>query len=585
MSTTVKAASAPARFVDERLASSNFVRRNIRKVFPDHWSFMLGEIALYSFIILLLSGTFLTFWFKPSMVEVVYDGSYAGLRDVTMSEAFASTLDISFEVRGGLLMRQIHHWAALLFVASMSVHLLRIFFTGAFRKPREINWVIGVALLTLGLLEGFAGYSLPDDLLSGTGLRIAEGIMLSIPVVGTYVSSFVFGGEFPGDDFIARLYTVHVLLIPGLILALITAHLMMVWYQKHTQFPGPGRTETNVVGYPLFPVYTAKAGGFFFVVFGVTALMGAFMQINPVWLFGPYDPTKVTAGTQPDWYIGWLDGMLRIMPNWETRLFGVTLSWNVLTPAVLVPGLIFTLMALYPWIEQFVTGDRREHHLLDRPRNQPVRTALGVMALTFYCLVWLGGGNDFIATIFNIPINYITRFLQVAVFVLPPLMFVLTKRICIGLQRRDRDKLLHGRETGIIKRLPHGEFIEVHAPIDEDAAWELTADERQSPHQLGPPVDANGVPAPHRRIEQVRARMSRFYFGDVVPKPTREELEHAHGGNGHAQLPPEVAATLPTGGASEAVDAPGDGQPSAGRPPAGASTPEHAGRRSGSSAS
>ena len=274
-------AGKTANEIDERYGSANFVKRSARKIFPDHWSFMLGEIALYSFIILLLTGTFLTLWFKPSSGIVVYDGSYVPLEGLEMSEAYASTLEISFDVRGGLLIRQIHHWAALIFVAAMVVHMPRVFFTGAFRKPREANWIIGVILLTLSFIEGLAGYSLPDDLLSGTGLRITEGVLLSLPVVGTYVSYFLFGGQFPGEDIIPRLFTVHVLLIPGIFLALITVHLMLVWYQKHTQYPLPGRTEKNAVGYPFFPVYTAKAGGFFFITFGVTTLLSAFVADQP----------------------------------------------------------------------------------------------------------------------------------------------------------------------------------------------------------------------------------------------------------------------------------------------------------------
>ncbi|MGN6089814.1 MAG: cytochrome bc1 complex cytochrome b subunit, partial [Actinomycetales bacterium] len=317
MSTTTTASGHTARrqtsgaqsavnYVDDRVGILKVAKSGLRKVFPDHWSFLLGEIALYSFVILLLTGVFLTLWFTPSAGEVVYHGGYQPLAGVKMSQAYESSLRISFDIRGGLVIRQIHHWAALLFVASMTVHMFRVFFTGAFRKPREFNWVIGVTLLILGILEGFAGYSLPDDLLSGTGLRIAEGILLGIPVVGTYLSFFLFGGEFPGDIIISRLYIVHVLLIPGIILALIPAHLMMIWYQKHTQYPGVGRTEENVVGYRLFPIYTAKAGGFFFVVFGLTVILSAVAQINPVWLFGPYTPTEITAGAQPDWYMGWL---------------------------------------------------------------------------------------------------------------------------------------------------------------------------------------------------------------------------------------------------------------------------------------
>ena len=297
---------------------------SLRKVFPDHWSFLLGEIALWSFVVLLVTGVFLTLWFDPSMAEVTYQGSYDQLRGVPMSAAFASTLDISFDVRGGLLLRQMHHWAAHIFIAAMLIHLLRHALTGSFRKPREINWVIGCLMLLLGTIEGFAGYSLPDDLLSGTGLRAADGFLKATPVVGTYLSFLLFGGEFPGDAAIPRLFILHVLLIPGLLVALVALHLILIVYHKHTQWPGPGRTEQNVVGYPFLPVYMAKAGAFFLIVFGVIALMGGLMSINPVWKYGPYDPTKITAGVQPDWYLAWPDGLLRIIPAWETHLWGHT---------------------------------------------------------------------------------------------------------------------------------------------------------------------------------------------------------------------------------------------------------------------
>ena len=516
-------------WVDDRIGSAKYLKKQLGKVFPEHWSFMLGEIALYSFIILLLSGTFLSLWFKPSMIEVVYDGSYLPLNGVKMSEAYASTLDISFDIRGGLLMRQIHHWAALFFVAAISVHLLRVFFTGAFRKPRETNWIIGVGLLTLGLLEGFAGYSLPDDLLSGTGLRIAQGIMLSLPVVGTYLSFFIFGGEFPGSDFIPRLYTVHVLLVPGIILALITVHLMLVWYQKHTQFPGKGRTERNVVGFPLFPIYMAKAGGFFFVVFGITALMGALFQINPIWLYGPYVPDQITAGSQPDWYIGWLEGALRMMPNIEINIANHwTLSLNVLFPAVILPGIIFTLMALYPFIERWATGDPRPHHLLDRPRNAPTRTAIGVMSLTFYCLLWAQGGNDLIASTFDIDVFHITWFMRVAIFVLPPIAFVITKRVCFGLQRRDRDKLLHGYESGIIKRLPDGKYYDQHEPIgDEERALLLVRAQMPEPLPMPEKYDENGIRQKNYLLKKTQAKLSHFFYGERIPMPDQAEIDEA----------------------------------------------------------
>jgi ubiquinol-cytochrome c reductase cytochrome b subunit len=324
----------------------------LRKAFPDHWSFLLGEIALYSFVVLLLTGVWLTLFFHPSMTEVVYDGSYRPLDGVRMSEAYRSTLHIGFDVRGGLLIRQLHHWAALVFLAAIGVHLLRVFFTGAFRRPREVNWMIGVTLFLLALAEGFAGYSLPDDLLSGTGLRIAQGIMLSIPVVGTYISMFAFGAEFPGHDLIPRLYSLHILLIPGLLLALVTAHLILVFYLKHTHWTGRGRSNRNAVGKPMFPQFVASSSGLFLIVFGVLTLLAGVAQINPVWAYGPYRADVVSTGSQPDWYVGFLEGSLRLVPPWETAVAGHTVMWNVLLPAVVLPLALFAVLYAYPFLER-----------------------------------------------------------------------------------------------------------------------------------------------------------------------------------------------------------------------------------------
>jgi ubiquinol-cytochrome c reductase cytochrome b subunit len=512
-----------ANFVDERTGAAKWLKKNLTKVFPDHWSFLLGEIVLYSFIILLATGTFLTFWFDPSQKEVIYNGAYEPLKGLKMSAAYESTLHLSFDVRGGLLMRQIHHWAAIIFMAGMIVHLLRVFFTGAFRKPREINWVIGVGLLTLGIVEGFLGYSLPDDLLSGTGIRIAEAIIQAIPVVGSYLAFFAFGGPFPGESFIPRIYTVHVLLLPGIFLALITAHLMLVWYQKHTQYPGPGRTEKNVVGYPLMPVYMAKAGGFFFVVFGVIALLGAVASINPIWLYGPYTPGQISAGSQPDFYMGWLDGLVRMAPPLETHAFGHTISWNILLPGLILPGLMFTPMAIYPWIESWITGDKREHHLLDRPRNNPNRTALGAGAIAFTAVAFINGGNDLIATHFSLSINQIMWMARIGIFVVPFIVFHVTKRICLSLQRADRELVLHGRETGRLVRLPHGEFVEVHEPLSKEEIWKLTSHEQQGQLEV-PKVDANGVRRPSALKAKLRESWSRAN-AEQIPKPTALELE------------------------------------------------------------
>ncbi|MFI0778830.1 cytochrome bc complex cytochrome b subunit [Streptomyces sp. NPDC021212] len=523
-----------ADWADGRLGIYSLARANMRKIFPDHWSFMLGEVALYSFIIIILTGVYLTLFFHPSMEEVVYHGPYVPMQGVRMSEAFASTLDISFEVRGGLLIRQIHHWAALVFLCAMFVHMMRVFFTGAFRKPREINWLFGFLLFFLGMLTGFTGYSLPDDLLSGTGLRFIEGVFLSIPVVGTYISMFVFGGEFPGMDLISRLYPVHVLLLPGIMLGLLVAHLILVFYHKHTQYPGAGKTNKNVVGMPLLPVYMAKAGGFFFLVFGVIAVISAIATINPIWTIGPYRPDQVSTGAQPDWYMGFAEGLVRVMPGWEITAWGHTLVLGVFIPIVAFPLVLFAI-GLYPFIEAWISGDKREHHILDRPRNAPTRTAFGVAWLTAYFVMLIGGGNDLWATHFQLSINSITWFVRIAFFAGPAIAFVVTRRICMGLQRRDKEKVLHGRETGIIKRLPHGEFIEVHEPLTQEQLHVLTQHEQPKAYEIGPEVDENGVRRKVKASQKLRARLSKSYYGKdaFIPKPTSEEYKEITSGHGH----------------------------------------------------
>lgn len=511
-----------AKFFDDRLNIAKPIRVQLNKVFPDHWSFMMGEIALYSFIILLLTGTYLTFFFDPSMAETTYNGRYVPMQGVEMSKAYASTLDISFDVRGGLVIRQIHHWAALLFLAAMLIHMFRVFFTGAFRKPREMNWLIGLGLIGLGIIEGFAGYSLPDDLLSGTGLRIADAIMLSIPVVGTWVSFLIFGGPFPGDVIIERFYIAHVLLIPAILAALIGAHLALVVRQKHTQFPGHGRTEHTVSGERVFPLYAAKAGGFFFIVFGVCAALGGLAQVNPVWLFGPYTPSQVSSGSQPDWYMMFLDGSTRLFPSWEIRLWGHTLP-PLFWPTVVLPGILFTLAGAYPFIEAKMTKDTKKHHLLQRPRDVPVRTGLGCMAITFYIVLFLSGGNDIIAKAFDISLNAMTWGGRIALLILPPLAYLVAYRVCLGLQRHDREVLEHGVETGMIKMLPSGEFIEVHQPLsptDEHGHGKLSY---------------TGTPVPKRMNELGAAsplKHIRGFFYPVKEKPEiqaeLDELEQAH---------------------------------------------------------
>ena len=522
-------AGAAGVWVDERTGLAKGAAYMMKKVFPDHWSFMLGEVAMYSMIICLLTGVFLSFWFVPIAGQIPYNGSYLPLQGVIMSEAYNSTLAISFDIRGGLLIRQIHHWAALMFCVAITVHMLRVFLTGAFRKPRELNWVIGSILSMLAIVEGFAGYSLPDDLLSGTGIRAAEGFIRSIPLVGSYISYLLFGGTFPGEAIIPRLYSVHVLLLPAVLIGLFTAHIVLVMVHKHTQFPGPGRTNENVVGFPLMPVYTAKAGGFFFMVFGVLAIISALVTINPIWAYGPYDPSPVTAGSQPDWYMGFADGALRLLPGFlEFELFGFTWSMNVFLGAVALIPLMYTAAGVYPWIEAWVTGDKREHHLLDRPRNAPTRTAIGMAAFSFYVVLMFAAGNDIMAIRLQLSINDVTILFRMLVFVVPVIVFWVTRRICWSLQRHDREKVLHGRETGTIIRTAEGKFFERHEDIDAFERWPLVAFESPAPLALTDGADANGVSAKDAKKERRRVAWSNFYFKTRVEPVTPTELAAAH---------------------------------------------------------
>ena len=536
-SRTESAVAGTADYLDQRTGIAGAVKGFARKIFPDHWSFLLGEIALYSFVILIITGIFLTMFFVPSMGLVEYEGPVSTMNGQLMSEAFASTLRLSFEVPGGLLMRQIHHWAALLFMASIVTHMMRVFFTGAFRKPRELNWMVGFLLMILGLAAGFTGYSLPDDVLSGNGLRITDGVVKSIPLIGSYLSYFIFGGEFPGEDIIGRLFTLHILVVPGLILALVGLHLLFVVLHKHTQYPGGGRTDKNVVGFPLFPVYVAKAGGFFFIVFGVLALMGGTMAINNVWNYGPFDPSPVSAGAQPDWYMLFLEGSLRLMPGQaEFVIAGYTLSLNVIIPAMVVPGLLFTFLAVYPFLEAAVTKDKREHHVLDRPRNVPVRTGLGVAFLTAFIILALAGSNDLIATHFSLSINAITWVFRIALFVAPVLAFWITKRICLGLQRKDRELVLHGHETGRIVRFANGEYIEVHKPLAEEERWLRVNYDNRRPLEIEPREDSRGVRRKGFRKDQALQSLSKFFYEDRVEPVTPRELAAAHSHGEHDQL-------------------------------------------------
>jgi ubiquinol-cytochrome c reductase cytochrome b subunit len=484
---------------------------------------MLGEIALWSFVVVLISGTFLTFFFQASMVETYYTGAYDPMRGIPMSVAMESTLHISFDLRGGLLVRQLHHWAALTFVAGIGVHMLRVFFTGAFRKPRELNWVVGFILFVLAMAEGFTGYSLPDDVLSGNGLRIIDGMLKAVPVIGPWISYLLFGGEFPGHDIVGRLYALHILILPLIVIALIAVHLVLMIVNKHTQFAGPGRTNNNVVGFPMMPVYMSKMGGFFFIVFGALVLIASLVQINPIWGYGPYDPSPVSAGTQPDWYIGFADGALRLAPpHLDWVIAGKVYPMGILIPLIVLVVFII-LVAIYPFIEGWITGDKREHHIARRPRNAATRTAIGAAGVWFYAMLWAAASSDLIATHFRLTMEGVIHALQLGLILGTIVVYFITKRICIALQKKDREIVLHGYESGRIVRLPGGEFQEVHKPVDEYERWKLVADETFEP-LIVRPNDQGKIKG------KFRAAMSRWFFEDRLQPLTNAEyqasLEH-----------------------------------------------------------
>jgi ubiquinol-cytochrome c reductase cytochrome b subunit len=445
-----------AAWFDDRLGLSSFARGALDKIFPDHWSFMVGEIAMYCFVILVLTGSYLTFFFSPSENKVTYTGPYRPLQGVQVSDAYRSVLDITFRVRAGLVMRQIHHWAAVVFLAAIVVHLCRVFFTGAFRRPREVNWMVGVTLLILAIANGFSGYSLPDDLLSGTGLRIMYSIVLSIPFIGPYVGFLVFGGPYPGVAIIQRLFIIHVLFVPAIIAILLSAHLGILWHQKHTDFPGPGKTERTINGSRLWPQYAAKSVGLFCFVAAVLAGLGGLAQINPVWIYGPYKVAAVTSASQPDWYVGWLEGALRVMPNVEIRLFHHTVA-NPFFPGIVLPGITFGLLYAWPLLEARLTGDRWPHNLLDRPRDRPLRTAFGTATLSLYTVLFLAGGDDVLASTFGLSLEALVHTFQVCLIVVPLVIGLVTWKICREISRQQAHPIQHP-VGGIIVRTPTGGY-------------------------------------------------------------------------------------------------------------------------------
>jgi ubiquinol-cytochrome c reductase cytochrome b subunit len=453
------------RAVDESTGTAPFLRKALRYVFPDHWTFMLGEIAVYCFLVLVGTGIYLTLFFEPSLRETVYTGSYEPLRGVRMSEAYRSAVDLSFQVKAGLLMRQVHHWAANVFIAAIVIHLLRVFFTGAFRKPRGPTYYVGVTMLMLSVLEGFMGYSLVDDLLSGMGLAIAYSVVMSIPFFGANLALLLWGQPFPGaPEFESRLYVAHVLIFPVLIGALIAVHLLLITLTKHTQFPGRKQRENNVVGTPLWPGYALRSTGLMFATAAVLFLIGGLVQINPIWQWGPYETYLSENGAQPDWYLGWLIGALRLMPSWEPHAAGYTFVPNAFWGGAFFPLIVFGVLYLYPALERRLTGDRAFHHLLDRPRDRPTRTGFGVGFTTWVAMVFFAGSSDRVFVILGISYQSQVLAYEIAIFIVPFIAFWIAKRVCEELQRSGAHPL-RGWTGARVRRTASGGFEETRRKL------------------------------------------------------------------------------------------------------------------------
>ena len=431
---------------------------------PTRWSTLLGVIAAASLAVLVVTGLVLVLVYDPSSSLLRYRGSSPLLQGVPMSRAYASTLRISLDLPGGLLVRQTHHWAALVLPAALLLQLVSTFSTGGFRRPRHWAWVLLVGVLLLALVSGWSGYALPDDSLSGTGLRIVQGVTLAVPLVGTRLTWLLFGGEFPGRV-LEHLYLVH-LAAPTLLVVLGVLRLRTTWRTGPVQHPGPGRSGTDVVGLPVWPAAAVRAAGLFASTVGVLLLMGGTLVVDPVWAYGPSSPGNASAGSRPDWYTAFLDGALRLVPpGWEVVALGRTWTLAVLVPLAAI-GLLVAVVVAYPFLEGWTTGDRREHHLLQRARDTPTRTGVGAALVVLYGVLWAAGSADVVATQFRVSFEGVIGVLRGAVLLGPVVAHLLARQVCRTLQALDRERLRHGVESGRIARDPSGGYHETSQPLD-----------------------------------------------------------------------------------------------------------------------
>ncbi len=429
------------RWLDERLGSNALVHYLLKKIYPDHWSFYLGEFALYCFLVLVGTGVWLTF---------AFDDSVQG--------AYPSVLQLADRAHPiGYIIRQTHHWAAVTFVAAILVHMGRIFFTGAFRKPRELNWMIGLTMLLLASFTGFTGYSLPNDDLSGTGLRIAVSVALSVPLFGQWMSSVFNGGDYyPGPLLLSHLYTWHVYYLPVIIGALISVHLAILVYQKHTQFE---RDPRHVVGRRFWPDYALRTIAVLGATTGLLVLMASLVEINPVEDYGPYHPWIVTNPAVPDWYAAFLEGALRLGPSTEILIFGHPIP-PVFWPGMVLPLVAFGILFFWPFIEPLITKDTAYHDVLDLPTQVPLRVGVGTAFIFEGILLTLAAADDQTAAALHINLDVLVWVYRVLLLVGPFVAGTIAAVTAREIRERIRESVVYPQYATTLVRNEDGGYEE-----------------------------------------------------------------------------------------------------------------------------
>ncbi|MEF8822179.1 MAG: cytochrome bc complex cytochrome b subunit [Halovenus sp.] len=432
-------------------------RSILGKAFPAEDSFLLGEVALFCFVLLVLSGMFLGFFYEPSISNVEYEGSVAEYQGEEMPESYVSVLNITYDVPFGMLLRRMHHWAAHLMVASMALHMLRVFFTGAYRNPRELNWVVGTALAGATMFAAYTGYALPFDEFASTAVGIGYNVALSIPIIGETVANIAFGGSFPSSATIPRFYFLHILVLPLVIAGLIGVHMAILVRQKHTEAQrdedvmpagptraavdrrtavegdsasggtaadggspsdsgtaadggavahGGGATKSRsrqvdrdddsvVVGLPAFPNQVAVSAVVFFLTLATLSLLAGFLPVHNIAEYGPNDPASTPSLIMPDWFLMWGYGFLKLIPSWMSfDLLGIHFSAEFIG-GLLLPGIIFGVVALWPFIDY----DEKPVHFTADPLERPFQTAVGVAAVLFIMIASIAGMDVIVADI------------------------------------------------------------------------------------------------------------------------------------------------------------------------------------------